>query len=95
MSDRYTIGRWIRDRGRNTPGRVAIDYLGREVTYVELDERSERLAAWFLASGLKRGDHGHFGLHLHRQHKELKGGRRDWHVIRQLKLLIAHITQCT
>ena len=56
MSSGNVIGRWIRDRGRNTPGRVAIDYLGREVTYGELDERSERLAASFLASGLRRGD---------------------------------------
>ena len=56
MNDRHVIGRWIRDRGRNTPNRVAIDYLGREVTYGALDERSERLAASFLASGLKRGD---------------------------------------
>jgi fatty-acyl-CoA synthase len=52
----HTIGRWIRDRARATPARIAIDYLGREVTYAELDDASERLAASFLARGLRRGD---------------------------------------
>jgi fatty-acyl-CoA synthase len=52
----HVIGRWIRDRGRNTPGRVAIHYGGRRITYGELDDRSERLAGWFLAAGLRRGD---------------------------------------
>jgi fatty-acyl-CoA synthase len=52
----HTIGRWIRDRARTTPRRVAIDYLGREWTYAELDEASERLASSFAARGLRRGD---------------------------------------
>ena len=52
----HTIGRWIRDRARTTPARVAIDYLEREWTYAELDEASERLAGSFLARGLRRGD---------------------------------------
>jgi fatty-acyl-CoA synthase len=39
-----TIDRMLRDRARVTPDRVAIDYLGREVTYRELDERSDALA---------------------------------------------------
>jgi fatty-acyl-CoA synthase len=52
----HTIGRWIRDRARTTPGRVAIDHLGRDVTYAELDDLSERFAASFLARGLERGD---------------------------------------
>ena len=56
MSSQHVIGRWIRDRGRNTPDRVAIDYLDRRVTYGELDEQSERLAGWLLSSGLRRGD---------------------------------------
>lgn len=38
------IGRWISDRARVTPERVAIDFAGREVSYRELDEQSERLA---------------------------------------------------
>ncbi|MGZ8700758.1 MAG: acyl-CoA synthetase [Gaiellaceae bacterium] len=56
MSNQHTIGRWIRDRARTTPERVAIDHLGRDVTYAELDDLSERFAASFLARGLERGD---------------------------------------
>ena len=51
-----TLDRWIRDRGRTTPDRVAIDCRGVETTYAELDQRSERLAAGLLAAGLERGD---------------------------------------
>ncbi|MGH3104527.1 MAG: long-chain-fatty-acid--CoA ligase [Gaiellaceae bacterium] len=53
---RHTIGRWIRDRARATPARIAIEHLGATTTYAELDERSERLAAALLAEGLHRGD---------------------------------------
>jgi fatty-acyl-CoA synthase len=56
LSGSHTIGRWIRDRARTTPARTAIDHLGRELTYAELDAASERLAASFLARGLARGD---------------------------------------
>jgi fatty-acyl-CoA synthase len=56
MSGSLTLGRWIRDRARTTPGRVAIDFRGAETTYAELDERSERLAAGLLEAGLTRGD---------------------------------------
>jgi fatty-acyl-CoA synthase len=56
MSADHVLGRWLRDRGRNTPGRVAIDHLGRRITYGELDEGSERLAASWLAAGLRPGD---------------------------------------
>jgi fatty-acyl-CoA synthase len=56
VSGAHTIGRWIGDRARTTPARVAIDHLGRELTYAELDEASERLAAAFVARGLRRGD---------------------------------------
>jgi fatty-acyl-CoA synthase len=56
VSGQLTLGRWIRDRARTTPQRVAIDFAGRAVTYEELDERSERLAADLLAAGLRRGD---------------------------------------
>ena len=37
-----TLGRWIRDRARTTPARVAIDCLGDVTTYAELDARSDR-----------------------------------------------------
>ncbi len=56
MSGQLVIGRWIRDRARTTPRRVAIEFGGRKVSYEELDDRSERLAADLLASGLERGD---------------------------------------
>ncbi len=56
MSGRLTLDRWIRDRARTTPRRVAIDFLGGETRYAELDERSERLAAGLLLeAGLTRG----------------------------------------
>jgi fatty-acyl-CoA synthase len=51
-----TLDRWIRDRARTTPERVAIDFCGRELTYAELDERSERLAAGFEDARLATGD---------------------------------------
>jgi fatty-acyl-CoA synthase len=56
MGDAHTIGRLLRHRARTTPTRVAIDSDGRELTYGELDERSEALAAQFLERGLARGD---------------------------------------
>ena len=56
MGGTLTLGRWISDRARNTPNRVAIDFLGAQVTYAELDARSERLAASLFARGLGRGD---------------------------------------
>ncbi len=56
MSGDLTLGRWIRDRARATPARVAIECGGVQTTYAELDERSERLAAGFLQTGLVRGD---------------------------------------
>ena len=51
-----TIGRWIRDRARSTPDRVAIDFDGRLVTCRELDESSDAFATAFAAAGLVRGD---------------------------------------
>jgi fatty-acyl-CoA synthase len=52
----HTIDRWLRDRARLTPDRVAIDHEGVLTTYAELDERSERLAGGLLADGLAPGD---------------------------------------
>jgi fatty-acyl-CoA synthase len=56
VSDRLTLGRWLTDRARMTPARVAIDYRDREVTYAELEDASSRFAASFAARGLERGD---------------------------------------
>src|SRR5207248_2449572 len=41
---RHTIDRWLRDRARTTPTRVAIDCAGAQTTYAELDARSDELA---------------------------------------------------
>ncbi|MDF2749928.1 MAG: long-chain fatty acid--CoA ligase [Gaiellaceae bacterium] len=56
MNGELTLGRWIRDRGRTTPSRVAVEFLGRETTYAELDDRSDRLATGLLRAGLRPGD---------------------------------------
>jgi fatty-acyl-CoA synthase len=56
VSNAHTLGRWIRDRARTTPERIAIDHLGRRVTYAELDEASDRFAGSFLVRGLGQGD---------------------------------------
>jgi fatty-acyl-CoA synthase len=52
----HTLDHWIRSSARRTPARVAIDYLGCEVTYEEIDRRSDALAAALLERGLRRGD---------------------------------------
>ncbi|MFN2467839.1 MAG: AMP-binding protein [Gaiellaceae bacterium] len=56
MTGALTLGRWISDRARTTPRRIAIEHRGREVSYGELDAASERLAGDWLERGLRRGD---------------------------------------
>jgi fatty-acyl-CoA synthase len=56
MSAELTIGRWLSDRARTTPDRVAIRFLDGEVTYAALDRRARRLAAGLAERGLRRGD---------------------------------------
>jgi fatty-acyl-CoA synthase len=51
-----TLGRWLGDRARTTPDRVAIRFLDGELTYAALDRRATRLAAGLAARGLVRGD---------------------------------------
>ena len=51
-----SVGRWLADRARSTPSRVAIDYDDRLVSYRELDELSDAFAASFRDAGLRRGD---------------------------------------
>jgi fatty-acyl-CoA synthase len=50
------VARWLADRARNTPQRVAIDFDGRLVTYAELAAGADAFAAAFAESGLRRGD---------------------------------------
>jgi fatty-acyl-CoA synthase len=56
MTGQHTLGRWIRDRARVTPARVAIEHERGELTYAELDDRSETLAQTLVERGLRRGD---------------------------------------
>jgi fatty-acyl-CoA synthase len=57
VSGLLTLDRWIRDRAALTPDRVAIESPDRgELTYGELDARSDRLARMLLDTGLARGD---------------------------------------
>lgn len=57
--DSYTVAELLRKprtaQGVN-PGRVAITFEGRHVTYDELDERSDRLASALHAQGFTKGD---------------------------------------
>ena len=39
-----TIGRWLADRARLTPDRVAVRFLGSQLTYADLDRSATRLA---------------------------------------------------
>jgi fatty-acyl-CoA synthase len=52
----HTIGRWLDDRARNTPARVAIDAEDGPVTYGELSARAHCMAAALQAHGIGRGD---------------------------------------
>jgi fatty-acyl-CoA synthase len=51
-----TLGRWLADRARTTPDRVAIRFRGGQLTYAELDRGADRLVAGLAARGLRRGD---------------------------------------
>jgi acyl-CoA synthetase (AMP-forming)/AMP-acid ligase II len=50
------ITTFLKGHARRDPQRTAIVFYGREVTFGELDEASDRLAGWLLAHGLKAGD---------------------------------------
>jgi fatty-acyl-CoA synthase len=52
----HTIGRWLDDRARNTPARVAIDAQDGPVTYGELSARAHRMAVALQTHGIGRGD---------------------------------------
>jgi fatty-acyl-CoA synthase len=52
----HTLDRWIRERARATPERIAIEHLGTTTTYAQLDTRSERIALALLDAGLGRGE---------------------------------------
>jgi fatty-acyl-CoA synthase len=56
MGNDLTIARWLSDRARTTPERVAIRFLDAEIAYGALQRRATRLAAGLAARGLVRGD---------------------------------------
>ncbi len=47
---------YLRIHAKRTPNKIAIIYYGREVTYRELDESSDRFANYLLDLGLVKGD---------------------------------------
>src|SRR6478736_2339726 len=51
-----TIGRWFRSQVVLYSSAIAIQQGERQITYRELNNRVNRLAQWFLAQGLERGD---------------------------------------
>ncbi|MBA3432957.1 MAG: AMP-binding protein, partial [Actinobacteria bacterium] len=56
MNGQHTIGRWLEDRARNTPRRVAIEFGGERITYADLSFRSRGMAAALAESGIARGE---------------------------------------
>ena len=51
-----TVGRWIDDRARITPHRVAIDFQGDAISYLDVARSSLSLAAELHGRGLRKGD---------------------------------------
>ncbi len=47
---------YLRERARRTPGKAALIWYGREVSYAELDRLSDAFAAWLSAHGVRMGD---------------------------------------
>ncbi|MBQ76799.1 MAG: acid--CoA ligase, partial [Gammaproteobacteria bacterium] len=49
---------WVTHHAQIRPGKVAIVDLdnGREISYEQLDQRASRLASWFQANGVAKGD---------------------------------------
>jgi long-chain acyl-CoA synthetase len=47
---------FLKDHARQSPDRPAIQYYGRRISFGELDEQSDRLAAALADFGLKKGD---------------------------------------
>ena len=56
MSDPHAVGRWVSDRARLHPEKIAIACGEHELSYLELDTASSRLAGWLLARGLAPGE---------------------------------------
>src|SRR5260221_10353760 len=53
---RFNVGDALRRSAAGTPQQRAIHFMGRELTYAELDAIANRLARKLMASGVGRGD---------------------------------------
>src|SRR6478672_7403357 len=53
---RFNIGDALRRSAARTPQQRAIHFMGRELTYAELDALSNRMARKLMAAGVKHGD---------------------------------------
>ena len=53
---RFNIGDALRRSAARTPQQRAIHFMGRELTYAELDALANRMARKLMAAGVKRGD---------------------------------------
>lgn len=51
-----TIAELVRARGRERPDDLAFEIVGREMSYSQVDEASDRIAASFAARGIAKGD---------------------------------------
>jgi len=51
-----TLAEILKDNARRAPGKPAIVFYGREVTFGELDEASDRFAGWLHRRGFRPGD---------------------------------------
>ena len=51
-----TLPEFLSDHARQTPGKVAFNFYGREVTFREFDRRTRQLARALMDFGLKKGD---------------------------------------
>lgn len=50
------VHEYLRIRAKETPDKTAIIFYGREISYRELDETSDRFAAYLNRNGVKKGD---------------------------------------
>jgi len=60
--DDRTLGSWVEEHGNTLADNTALQYIGREISYRELDEMSNQLASALTSLGVSKGDV--VGLHM-------------------------------
>lgn len=60
-----SLGPWLEEKAQKNCDRTFVRFRGREVSYLELNERASILARGFLDLGLKKGDHVAFLMPNH------------------------------